>query len=83
MFEAHTEGKTEAERKKELMYNLKGSALEWYGDEIASDSSIKVWNTIKTKMIARFGVKTATPLIDAQRTKLKRDQTVEDIIARK
>ncbi len=47
------------------MYYLSGSALEWYTDEIVS-TNVTDWNEIKTKFLNRFGVSTATPLIDAQ-----------------
>jgi hypothetical protein len=57
------------------MYYLSGSALEWYADEIVS-TDITDWTEIKTKFLNRFGVSTATPLIDAQRRYLRRDETI-------
>ena len=35
------------------------------------------WDTVKSKMTKRFGISTATPLIDAQRRRLKREEKVE------
>jgi hypothetical protein len=57
------------------MYYLSGDALEWYADEIVS-TNVTDWVEIKAKFINRFGVSTATPLIDAQRRYLKREETV-------
>ncbi len=82
LFEVHTEGQNEEKRIISLMYSLGGSALEWYGDEIAG-RSITQWEVVKNKFIKRFGVSTATPLIDAQRLYLKRDQTVEEYFREK
>lgn len=83
LFEVHTSEENDTARIKSLMYNLKGIALEWYGDEIAANTSIKQWSTVKDKMTKRFGLETSTPLIDAQRRKLKRDETVEDYFREK
>lgn len=77
LYEVHTDGQSDKERINLLMYSLLGPAWEWYGDEIAGHPTIKLWETVKTKMIKRFGVSTATPLIDAQRRYLKREETVE------
>ncbi len=75
LFELDTSGVSVAERRKTLMYYLSGSALEWYADEIVS-TDVTDWLEIKTKLFNRFGVSTATPLIDAQRRYLRRDETV-------
>jgi hypothetical protein len=81
LYETHI-GNEDADRIKGLLYNLKGIALEWYGDEIAG-TSITRWETVKEKIVKRFGISTATPLIDAQRRRLKRDETVEDYFREK
>ena len=75
LYEVHTDGRSSAERSRNLLYNLKGIALEWYGDEIAGSNY--TWDQIKDRMTRRFGISTATPLIDAQRRRLKREETVE------
>ena len=60
-----------------LLYNLKGIALEWYGDEIASSVVDLTWQQVRERTIRRFGISTSTPLIDAQRRRLKLGETVE------
>jgi hypothetical protein len=75
LFELDTANQSIADRRKTLMYYLSGSALEWYADEIVS-TDVTDWFEIKTKFFNRFGVSTATPLIDAQRRYLRRDETV-------
>ena len=76
LYEAHMIQRTEGDRSHSLLYYLRGSALEWYGDEIAGN--IIPWSDIKERMIKRFGISTATPLIDAQRRRLVRSEKVED-----
>ena len=79
LFEVHSENRgitTEKDKINALIYSLKGTALEWFGDEIAG-STITRWDTVKTKITKRFGISTATPLIDAQRRYLRRDETIE------
>ena len=75
LFELDTSDQTVADRRKTLMYYLSGSALEWYADEIIS-TNVTDWVEIKTKFFNRFGITTSTPLIDAQRRYLRRDETV-------
>ncbi|UYV79061.1 Transposase [Cordylochernes scorpioides] len=74
LFELHV---TDEDKGKLFFYYLEGRALEWYADEIAG-TNIKQWETIKQKFITRFGSSTATPLIDAQRRYLRRDESVND-----
>ena len=77
LFEVHTQDANDTDRTRALLYNLKGPALEWYGDEIASSVVPLTWLQVRERMIRRFGIGTATPLIDAQRRRLRRDETVE------
>ena len=81
LFEVHTDDKSEAERTKLLMYSLDKSALEWYGDVVVGNNLS--WLTVKELMIARFGTSTATPLIDAQRRRLQKNETVEQYFGEK
>ncbi|UYV74269.1 K02A2.6-like, partial [Cordylochernes scorpioides] len=74
LFELHV---TDEDKGKLFFYYLEGRALEWYADEIAG-TNIKQWVTIKQIFITRFGSSTATPLIDAQRRYLRRDESVND-----
>ncbi|RWS01735.1 Retrotransposable element Tf2 protein type 1-like protein, partial [Dinothrombium tinctorium] len=55
-----------------------GAALEWFGDEVAPSIQTLTWQEVKSKIIQRFGISTATPLIDAQRRLLRRSESVED-----
>jgi hypothetical protein len=75
LFELDTADQSVASRRKTLMYYLSGSSLEWYADEIVS-TNVTDWVEIKTKFCNRFGITTSTPLIDAQRRYLRRDETV-------
>jgi hypothetical protein len=75
LFELDTADQTTADRRKTLMYYLSGSALEWYADEVIS-TNVTDWIEIKEKFFNRFGITTSTPLIDAQRRYLRRDETV-------
>ncbi|UYV81569.1 hypothetical protein LAZ67_20001557, partial [Cordylochernes scorpioides] len=74
LFELHV---ADEDKGKLFFYYLEGRALEWYADEIAG-TNIKQWETFKQKFITRFGSTTATPLIDAQRRYLRRDESVND-----
>ena len=77
LFEVHTFDFTDSQRIRALLYNLKGIALEWYGDEIASSVVELTWQQVRDRTIRRFGISTSTPLIDAQRRRLKLGETVE------
>ena len=77
LFEVHTSPLNDSQRIRTLIYSLKGPALEWFGDEIAPHAETITWSETKDKFIRRFGVATSTPLIDAQRRRLKREETVE------
>ena len=77
LFEVHTSPLNDSQRIRTLIYSLKGPALEWFGDEIALHATTITWSETKDKFIRRFGVATSTPLIDAQRRRLKREETVE------
>ncbi|UYV67856.1 hypothetical protein LAZ67_5002259 [Cordylochernes scorpioides] len=74
LFELHV---TDEDKGKLFFYYLEERALEWYTDEIAG-TNINQWVTIKQKFITRFGSSTATPLIDAHRRYLRRDESVND-----
>ena len=76
LFETHTSKESDPERVISLMYSLEGKAFGWYGQEVAGKSLD--WKTTKEKMTKRFGLSTATPLLDAQRRYLKREEKVED-----
>ncbi|UYV70265.1 K02A2.6-like, partial [Cordylochernes scorpioides] len=52
--------------------------LEWFADEILSNASIKKWDTVKLKLIQRFGYKVESPIVAASKRRLKREETVED-----
>ena len=77
LFEVHMSPLNDSQRIRTLIYSLKGPALEWFGDEIAPHATTITWSETKDKFIRRFGVATSTPLIDAQRRRLKREETVE------
>ena len=76
LFELHTMGLNDMQRVQALVYSLKGLALEWFGDEIAG-SVLPSWQIVKDRIITRFGFSTASPLIEAQRRYLKREESVE------
>ena len=76
LYEAHMVNRSEGDKSHSLLYYLRGSALEWFGDEIAGN--LIPWSDIKQRMIKRFGISTATPLVDAQRRRLLRSEKVED-----
>ena len=76
LYEVYTHGKTNDEPICLLLFNLKGLALEWFGDEIAGQTY--TWQQIEDRMEERFGFTTATPLLDAQNRRLSRDEKVED-----
>ena len=40
LYEVHTDGESDKDRIRSLIYTLKGIALEWYGDEIAGHPTI-------------------------------------------
>ena len=77
LFDVHTNGQSDADKIHILLYNLKGAALEWYGDEIAGKTKL-TWPQVQAKMFRRFGIESAHPLIDAQKMHLSREQTVEE-----
>ncbi|UYV69327.1 K02A2.6-like, partial [Cordylochernes scorpioides] len=54
------------------------NALEWFADEILSNASIKKWDTVKLKLIQRFGYKVESPIVAASKRRLKKEETVED-----
>ena len=64
---------TEEGRSNELMYNLKGAA---HADEITPINH-PTWIDVHNRIVARFGVATAQPLIEAQRRQLQKTETVE------
>ena len=76
IFEAHTSA-TATDRAKDLMYYLEGPALEWYADEVVG-SNISNWDTVKNRLIVRFGSTTSQPLLDANHMTKKFGQSVED-----
>lgn len=78
LYEVHTLHLSGPQKIRQMLYSLKASALEWYGDEIAPKIDTIEWITVKDKIIQRFGVATATPLITAQRRFLRRTETVEE-----
>ncbi|RWS04578.1 Retrotransposable element Tf2 protein type 1-like protein [Dinothrombium tinctorium] len=78
LYEVHTTGSTDEIKIKTLLYSLKGVALEWFGDEIAPIITETSWAGVKERMIQRFGIGSATPLVDAQRRFLRRNEKVED-----
>ena len=70
LFEVDTHNLPDADRIRDLLFKIKGIALEWHGDEIE-------WTDVRDCMISRFSLSTSTPLIDAQRRRLKRDVAVQ------
>src|SRR5437868_5472221 len=82
LFAVHTQSMSDSKRIKALLYNLKGSALEWYGDEIAEQPQIS-WDQVKDSMCKRFGVSTAQPLIAAQKLIKQSNQTLEEYYRQK
>lgn len=78
LYELHTEGSTDKDRINKLMFVLLGKALEWFGSDIAGHPTIKLWETVKVKMIKRFGCQKGNALIQAQKIRLRRDQSVEE-----
>ena len=45
----------EKERIRDMMFNLTGTALNWYGTEIATSNKL-TWVEVKTKMVQRWYV---------------------------
>lgn len=82
LYEQHVDSEHDTELIKQLMYYLKDSALEWYGDEIVG-SNIRDWETVKEQLIDRFGCENQHPLVAAQRISLSRDEDVEKYYRRK
>ena len=80
LFEVHTIACSDLQRVQNLMYYLSDTALEWYGDEIASNIGNPQynWDFVQQKMVRRFGTSTAQPLIEVKNMSLRRDQTLED-----
>ena len=77
LYEVDTHNLPDADRIRALIFNIKGIALEWFGDEIGHAVTALEWTDVRDRMISRFGISTSTPLIDAQRRRLKRDETVQ------
>ncbi|UYV71985.1 K02A2.6-like [Cordylochernes scorpioides] len=78
LYELETSKLDEVDRINNLIYYLSKDALEWVADEILSNASIKKWDTVKLKLIQRFGYKVESPIVAASKRRLKKEETVED-----
>ncbi|UYV78936.1 K02A2.6-like, partial [Cordylochernes scorpioides] len=78
LYELETGKLDEVDRINNLIYYLSKDALEWFADEILSNASIKKWDTVKLKLIQRFGYKVESPIVAASKRRLKKEETVED-----
>ncbi|UYV62918.1 K02A2.6-like, partial [Cordylochernes scorpioides] len=78
LYELETSKLDEVDRINNLIYYLSKDALEWFADEILSNASIKKWDTVKLKLIQRFGYKVESPIVAASKRRLKKQETVED-----
>ncbi|UYV65689.1 hypothetical protein LAZ67_3005152 [Cordylochernes scorpioides] len=78
LYELETSKLDEVDRINNLIYYLSKDALEWLADEILSNASIKKWDTVKLKLIQRFGYKVESPIVAASKRRLKKEETVED-----
>uniref|UniRef100_A0A158P4S6 RNA-directed DNA polymerase n=1 Tax=Tetranychus urticae TaxID=32264 RepID=A0A158P4S6_TETUR len=67
---------------RDLVYSLDKEALSWYAEEIASEEHVD-WNAVKSLMITRFGSEFKDPLLEAQRIRLERTETVTEYYRRK
>ncbi|UYV82059.1 K02A2.6-like [Cordylochernes scorpioides] len=78
LYELETSKLDEVDRINNLIYYLSKDALEWFADEILSNASIKKWDTVKHKLIQRFGYKVESPIVAASKRRLKKEETVKD-----
>ncbi|UYV70987.1 hypothetical protein LAZ67_8001338 [Cordylochernes scorpioides] len=78
LYELETGKLDEVDRINNLIYYLSKDALEWFADEILSNASIEKWDTVKLKLIQRFGYKVESPIVAASKRRLKKEETVED-----
>ncbi|UYV78449.1 hypothetical protein LAZ67_16001444, partial [Cordylochernes scorpioides] len=78
LYELETGKLDEVDRINNLIYYLSKFASEWFADEILSNASIKKWDTVKLKLIQRFGYKVESPIVAASKEDLKKKKTVED-----
>ena len=76
LFEVHTRSSPDT-RVEQLLYNLQGQALEWYGDEVAVMIDPD-WITVRDLFISRFGTATSTPLLDAMKRRLKQGEKLKN-----